>query len=162
MEPVQQPEETNLLADDAALLYQYEEASIGKRLLNYIIDVVFCNYGLTFATGYLGGMVLNAVNPELLYEIVYEEGAPYWIYIYVITISTWFLYYTICEKAFNGQTLGKLLTGTRAIRDDGQSLTFRDAALRSLSRAVPFEAFSALGGRPWHDSWTNTRVVNKR
>ena len=81
---------------------------------------------------------------------------------YIVGIFNYIIYYTICEKAFRGYTLGKLLSGTRAIRNDGAELTFKDAILRSLSRIVPFEVLSALAGRPWHDSWTDTTVVKTR
>ena len=80
-------------------------------------------------------------------------------------ILGWFnylIYYTFCELAFKGYTLGKLITGTKAIRNDGQPLMFKDTLLRSLSRMVPFEVFSGFGDKPWHDSWTNTTVVKAR
>jgi len=67
----------------------------------------------------------------------------------------------VCEKAFKGRTLGKVISGTRAIRNDGGELTLKDALLRSLSRLVPFEVFSGFG-TPWHDSWTNTQVIKAR
>jgi hypothetical protein len=59
--------------------------------------------------------------------------------------------------------LGKLITGTRAIREDGVELNFKDAFLRSLSRLVPFEPFSIWSGNGiWHDSWTKTMVIKSR
>ncbi|MBS1653790.1 MAG: RDD family protein [Bacteroidetes bacterium] len=80
---------------------------------------------------------------------------------YIIMIFNYIVYYTFCEKVFKGHTLGKLITGTRAIREDGEELTFKDAILRTLSRLVPFEPFTGFG-TPWHDSWTKTRVVKTR
>jgi uncharacterized RDD family membrane protein YckC len=70
------------------------------------------------------------------------------------------VYYSLCEKLFRGQTLGKLITATCALRTDGEELTFKDALLRSLCRLVPLEVFSGFGV-PWHDAWTNTMVVKK-
>ena len=78
----------------------------------------------------------------------------------MIIIVNYLVYYTLCEKLFRGQTLGKLITGTKSLRTDGEELTFKDALLRSLCRLVPFEVFSGFGV-PWHDSWTNTMVVKK-
>jgi uncharacterized RDD family membrane protein YckC len=72
------------------------------------------------------------------------------------------VYYTLCEKLLKGYTLGKLITGTRAIRQDGGELTFRNALLRSLSRCVPFEVFSGFNTLTWHDSWTDTKVIKAR
>lgn len=76
------------------------------------------------------------------------------------------LYYTALEGAA-GVTVGKLLTGTRVVGEDGRRIGFRQALLRSLSRLVPFEMFSVLladdgDARGWHDRWPRTRVVLKR
>ena len=81
-----------------------------------------------------------------------------------IAYFNYIFYYTICETAFKGYTLGKIITGTRAVRNDGSNLTFKDAILRSLSRIVPFEVFSGLGSpcNPWHDTWTKTMVIKAR
>ncbi|MBK6634385.1 MAG: hypothetical protein IPG38_08770 [Chitinophagaceae bacterium] len=55
-----------------------------------------------------------------------------------------------------------MVTGTRAIRQDGNELTFKDALLRSLCRLVPFEVFSGFNILTWHDSWTETMVIKAR
>jgi uncharacterized RDD family membrane protein YckC len=96
-------------------------------------------------------------------SVVYGENkAGLYIISYIIVIINYVFYYTLCEKLFKGYTLGKLITGTRAMRQDGEALTFKDALLRSLSRLVPFEVFSGFSTLPWHDSWTNTMVVKSR
>ena len=143
---------------------QFTQASQGSRFLNWLIDNLFMNYALSYATGYLVGYILSIVAPDFLITIAYggEKGFDYYLLAFTIIYVNYFLYYTICEKAFNGYTLGKALTGTRAIRNDGQALRFKDAALRTLSRMVPFEAFSGFGDKPWHDSWTNTTVIKAR
>ncbi len=64
---------------------------------------------------------------------------------YILVLLNYLLYYTVCEKAFKGYTLGKLVSGTRAIRDDGGELTLKDAFLRSASRLVPLEFLSGFG-----------------
>ena len=73
------------------------------------------------------------------------------------------LYYTVFEAAA-GRTLGKFVTGTKVVDQYGNKPSTKDAFLRSLSRFVPFEPFSFLGNtaRGWHDTWTNTYVVNAR
>jgi len=140
---------------------QYTEASQGSRFVNFLIDNLFMNYALSYATGYLVGYILSLIAPQFLISIAYEEthGSNYYLLIFIIGYFNYLFYYTICEKAFNGYTLGKLITGTKAIRIDGEPLTLKDTFLRSLSRIVPFEVFSALGNKPWHDSWTKMTVV---
>ncbi len=70
----------------------------------------------------------------------------------------------VIEAAFKGKSLGKLITGTRAVNEDGTNVTVKAAFFRGLSRAVPFNAFSALGNPtyPWHDKWTKTYVIDER
>jgi uncharacterized RDD family membrane protein YckC len=141
----------------------YEYASTGKRFLNYLIDYLFMYFGLSFVTGAFVGLVGGLLFPEYMLRITSSADSVDLLPItYAIVLFNHLFYYTICEKAFRGYTLGKLITGTRVIREDGGELTFKNALLRSLSRLVPFEAFSAFGGYPWHDSWTKTRVIKAR
>ncbi len=162
-------QETNQLVPDhnsgdtLNLEITYEYASTGQRFLNYLIDNLLMQFGLGFLTGMAVGVMLALVAPEYLQRVAYDESTfDYFLLNYLIAIVNYLLYYTICEKGFKGYTLGKLVTGTRAIRIDGGELTIKDAVLRSLSRLVPFEAFSAFGGHPWHDTWTNTMVIKSR
>ena len=145
-------------------LFNYEQASTGQRFLNYLIDGVLMQYGLSFITGIIIAEIVNAISPETAYKWFVErsDSSDFIISFYLVAIVNFLIYYTICEKAFKGKTLGKLITGTKAIRDDGKELSFRNAFLRSLSRIVPFEPFSAFGGYPWHDSWTGTMVIKTR
>ncbi|MCX6316349.1 MAG: RDD family protein [Bacteroidetes bacterium] len=162
MEEIQSnPEETGLA--DQLIENQYTEATSGQRFLNYLIDHPFMNYALGYVTGYLYGYLLMSIAPEFLYGAFSgEKGFEYYFLIYMIWFFNYIIYYTFCEAAFKGYTLGKLITGTRAIKQDGNKLSLKDALLRTLSRLVPFEAFSALGGTPWHDTWTGTTVVKSR
>lgn len=156
----------NKSTEPVDIFEDHVQASSGSRFLNFLIDNLFMNYGLSYATGYLIGLILSKLAPDFLYSIAVEDehSVNYFLLVYIIGIFNYLLYYTICEKAFNGYTLGKAITGTKAIRADGQPLTLKDAFLRSLSRLVPFEVFSALGDKanPWHDTWTNTIVIKAR
>ncbi|MBI5857975.1 MAG: RDD family protein [Sphingobacteriales bacterium] len=156
------PEETGL-ADELGQYFQYIQASQGQRFLNWLIDNLFMRYALTVLTGRLVGELIVRLFPDFAIRIAYEQTTLDVLLVsYIFGIFNYLIYYTICEKAFKGYTLGKLITGTRAICDDGQELTFKHAILRSLCRLVPFEAFSGFGDRPWHDSWTKTSVVKAR
>ncbi len=161
------PEESGL-ADELNQYIQYTQASQGQRFFNLLIDFLFMRFVLSLATGYVFGYILLAIAPDFLTQVAYEiegEGTRGWRYYLLSFLLGYFnflIYYTFCERAFKGYTLGKLITGTRAIRDDGQELTFKDTLLRTLSRLVPFEIFSGFADRPWHDSWTRTSVVKAR
>jgi uncharacterized RDD family membrane protein YckC len=60
---------------------------------------------------------------------------------------------------------GKLIMGTRVVRDDGGTPRLAQILGRSLVRLIPFEPFSALNGKfphPWHDRLSGTRVIRIR
>ncbi|MEO7522641.1 MAG: RDD family protein [Ferruginibacter sp.] len=156
-----QEESANLLDDEILLMNSLVYASTGQRFLNFIIDNLLMRYGISYATGLGIGMLIGIIQPSLVNEIQANSTALF-ILLYSIWICNTLFYYIICEKLFNGYTLGKLITGTKAIRDDGQPLTFKDVLIRTLCRLVPFEALSGFKIRTWHDEWSNTMVVQSR
>ena len=135
-----------------------ERVTAGIRFANYIIDVI-AFYALVFATAFTLGAV-GALTKTINYdgtETLHGEGLYY-----SIVFGLYFGYYIICEAAFKGRTLGKLITGCKVVTFDGSSISWGTAVLRTLARIVPFEPFSAFSGNPWHDQWTNTQVVKAR
>jgi len=146
-------------------IFNYEQASTGQRFLNYLIDILFMQYGLSYLTGMVVARLVYAISPQMAYDlfVVRQDSIDLIGALYLVGILNYLLYYTICEKAFKGKTLGKLITGTKAVRENGEELTFTDALLRSLSRMVPFEPFSIwIGEGLWHDRWTKTMVIRTR
>ena len=65
-------------------------------------------------------------------------------------------------ETITGRTLGKYITNTKVLTEDGQKPEADKILYRTLSRMIPFEAFSFLGdeGRGWHDSLAKTVVVD--
>ena len=144
-------------------IFQYEYASTGQRFLNWLIDNLLMRFGLSWVTGYLVGLILVKLFPNFYIDMVYSKGIEFYLLVYIIAIFNYIIYYTFCEKVFSGYTLGKLITGTKAINEDGSELTLKGAFLRSVSRLVPFEALSIwIGDGLWHDAWTRTMVIKTR
>ncbi|MDH7463033.1 RDD family protein [Chitinophagaceae bacterium 26-R-25] len=124
-------------------------ATVGQRFLNYIIDmvgmyalatvIILAVYWIT------GAMIVDDSSPGLLVGCI-----------------AIFVYYSLLEGITNGRSLGKLVTRTRVIKEDGSTPTISDAMKRSVSRLAPFEVLSAFSGHPWHDKWTRTYVVKTR
>ena len=132
-----------------------EPATPGQRFANYLIDLF-----VFYACAFIVGMVKAIVSAPSLDD--YGEGigrSRNFFMEYFISICMYLALYTLLEGLTKGRTLGKLITGTKVVKDDSAPITWWDAFLRSLSRLVPFEPFSAFGGYPWHDRWTGTRVV---
>jgi len=144
-------------------IFQIVEASTGQRFLNFLVDNILMRFGMSFLTGILIGLIIGVISPEFLNESLARQNmGGYFLVLFLVGYLNYIIYYTLCEKLFKGYTLGKIITGTRAIRTNGAELTFKDSLLRSLCRLVPFEPLSAFGGHPWHDRWTNTIVVKSR
>lgn len=142
----------------------YEPASTGQRFLNYLIDVIIF-YVFIFIISIVAGVSLaasGAVTEGSSEEEVQSAMGGIGL-LYLITFGIFFLYYSLFEGT-KGKTIGKMVTRTKVIRDDGQPMTFGKAFLRTLCRLVPFEFISAFisGGQMWHDSWTGTRVVKDK
>lgn len=157
--------QVDLLNEENYISNHFVYATQWQRFFNYVIDNVLMRYGLSYLTGMAIGGLLVLAAPDMLDEIALREtNFTFGLFMLglLVFILNYFIYYTFCEKLFKGYTLGKLITGTRAIRQDGKELTFRDAILRSLSRLVPFEVFSGFNTLTWHDSWTDTMVVQAR
>jgi len=148
-------EQQSLLTD---LEFNLVPASTGQRFLNYIIDVIVYDV-----------IVVVLVNPlvssgkAVLYQ---STGNAYTVlfatqlFFFVLYVSYMFL----LESIFKGKSIGKFITGTKAVNEDGSTISTRTALLRSLSRFVPFEPFSALGSppHPWHDKWAHTYVIDEK
>lgn len=151
------PEGDILKEFDAAII----PASVdrGVRFINYLVDWI-----LSFAFLLLFSLCLGAILGLTVPDFstwMEENDTLVNICSFIITFSVRPLYFALMEGLTQGRTIGKLITGTVAIRLDGQPLTWKDVFGRSYARVVPFEAWSGFSV-PWHDKWTETTVVNKR
>lgn len=137
--------------------YVYVQASTGKRFANYMIDLIAFYLFLGIV-----GLIIGAIVPGTL--SMSDSSLEFNLMDRILTLLIYGVFMGFTEGIGKGKTIGKLITGTRAINEDGSNISFRTAALRGLSRAVPFEAFSALRSpsHPWHDKWTETIVIDEK
>jgi uncharacterized RDD family membrane protein YckC len=144
--------EGNLLADVST---QYIRASTGKRIANYLIDIV-AFYIVIFILFVIWGFIdADAVSAFL-------DDNDSGIGMRIVGILLYALFMGLQETIFKGRSIGKFITNTKAIRDDGSPISASVAFARGFSRAVPFVIFSAFGNpcSPWQDRWTNTIVAD--
>lgn len=148
---LQQSPEQNIFDDFTPQLVQ---AGSGKRLANYLIDLVSF-----YVFMYLFSYLLVEISYDLA-VIIYGSGHE--ILGRLIVLVFYGMYMGLIEAVFKGRSFGKLITGTIAVTEDGSRINGQTALLRGLCRAVPFNALSALGSPcyPWHDKWNKTYVVN--
>ncbi|MGO1002531.1 RDD family protein [Lysobacter sp. CA196] len=139
-------------------LAKLEHASRGRRFLNYVIDFVACSalgFVLAIAAALFGGEAALASLEE-----------PSFLRDYALGIGLMLVYYIPLEGMF-GATIGKLITGTRVVDEQGRPPSWGQVIGRTFARLIPFEPFTVLfseDGRisGWHDRLPKTLVVRTR
>ena len=136
----------------------YIRAETGQRVANYVIDVILFYVLVTLLSLFINYLFPNA----------YDDASRTYTGIGILDTLLWTLVYVcymaLVEGLFYGKSLGKLITGTRAVNRDGSRISAGTALTRSCWRAIPFSIFSAFGTpcNPWHDDWTNTMVIDEK
>ena len=136
---------------------QLVQAGHGKRLANYLIDL--------FAFSILFSIVLvvwSSIEPERFSAAPQNTFQELFNNLLVSVLYSFYM--GIIEAVFKGKSLGKLITGTRAVYRNGQPVSAKTAFYRGLIRVVPFCPFSGLGipCHPWQDRWTQTIVIDEK
>lgn len=143
--------EENILDNQGYCLIQ---AHKGQRFTNWVIDVVFF-YCCIFIFLFIKSLITEAAP-------IPPGTSP--TALRILSVMIFLIFNSVIETVFGGKSLGKYITGTRAVNEDGSRLDGTAAFLRSLFRVIPFEPLSALGKRayPWHDRWSRTYVVDEK
>lgn len=139
-----------------------EHAGRWRRFFNLLIDYA-CSTLLSIILMIPYALWLFANGGE---AALAELEEPNFLRDYVLAIGLMLLYYISMEGVF-GFTVGKLVTGTRVVNEQGGRPNWGQIVGRSFSRLIPFEPFSLLLAndgecRGWHDSLAKTYVVRKR
>ena len=131
-----------------------QNATAQTRFVNYLLDFIFimiCNV----LVGVILGIALALLAPDAL--TIFDDDDN--LIFNFISFGVFFSYYAVLE-GLAGRTIGKVITKTIVVTEDGKKPEFSTILLRSLCRFIPFEAFSFLGdGKGWHDKLSKTRVV---
>jgi uncharacterized RDD family membrane protein YckC len=128
-----------------------------QRFLNLLVDTIV---QLVFFFGILVS-IQSFLKPDLSKVfIAHVIINPIGQYTFVSAITL--LYYNVFE-ALTARTLGKYITKTIVVDENGEKTNHETILIRTLCRLIPFNAFSFLGisGRGWHDTISKTYVVNK-
>lgn len=129
-------------------------ASRIQRLVNYLIDSTAC-----VALIFCGLSVYSAIDPGVIETL--KQPNP-WRDL-LMTALVLLVYYVPMEGMF-GVTLGKLVTNTRVVDEQGRPPSWGQVLARTVARLIPFEQFTILfspADRPtaWHDRLPKTLVV---
>jgi len=133
-------------------------ASHGKRLANFVLDYI-TYFVISIIIGIVLALldILFGISEPLIWVTEMEGGIGEYLLGMVIIL----MYFLIMET-LTGRSVGKFITGTKILKEDGSELTPQDILIRTLCRFIPFEVFSFLGTPPrgWHDSISKTVVVD--
>ncbi len=137
----------------------FVRASGGKRFVNYLIDVL-----VFYVIMFIVGILLALSSPDAADSYVQNDSGGFAFGERVLALILYAVYMGLIETIFKGKSLGKLVTGTRAVNLDGSKINSGKAFGRAFSRAVPFCVFSAFGDpcNPWQDRWTDTMVIDEK
>jgi uncharacterized RDD family membrane protein YckC len=134
-------------------------ATKGIRFANFMIDRVIFNL-FFFAIGFLGVLIDKAIGSYYFTNLFIKVSEVNRLVDILVTSVLFSIYTFLMEYFTQGRTIAKYITGTKVITTNGQTPTLNEFFIRNISRAVPFDALSFLGETGWHDSWSDTRVVN--
>ncbi|MBO9199589.1 MULTISPECIES: RDD family protein [Niastella] len=155
---MEQQDQVDLLQDVNEEANYMDPAPRGLRLVNHIVDQVVIGVAIN---GVKSIIAFSSKTEAYKNSLFFREDLAGLQFSLLVSLGTLLLYYTVFEATTNGRTIGKMLTGTTAITQDGSPFTFKHAFLRTLCRFIPLEPFSTFGYLPWHDSITKTAVVKK-
>ncbi len=108
----------------------------GIRASNFAIDV-------------LAVLILTGI----IQVVFYSANLFYWVY---------FIYCLLMEAVW-GQTLGKMISGTRVVDYSGGKPSFGRILWRSILRLYPFDLMSFVFGYEYgaHDRLSRTKIIFK-
>ncbi|CEJ71240.1 RDD family protein [Chryseobacterium oranimense] len=134
------------------------KATTGKRFLNLFLDRLFIQ-AIYYAFFFIFGIGYSIVYGEGFSVENEDQNLTFSLILIFIYLALSFCYFFFMEY-YLGKTIAKYITGTEVISIDGNKPTPQQIITRTFSRAVPFDPLSFLGNNGWHDSWSDTRVIN--
>jgi uncharacterized RDD family membrane protein YckC len=144
------------ILDEQFDIANFDYASTGKRFGNYLIDA-FIFFLIVFFV--VIGLMLTLGEEAIPSFIIDEDfGSQMFSRLFFAVLFGFFMFSQ--ELTFKGRSIGKFITGTKAVNNDGYVPTTKQLLIRNFTRVIPFEAFSFLGSlRGWHDQWSDTSVI---
>lgn len=137
--------------------------SKSNRFINYIIDLIVILalvLGLFFLVIYLCYTFLD--DDRFIDNFIDDIENVNSFVERIVSSAILAICYFATETLLKGRSVGKFVTKTKVVLQDGSNPSTIDYLKRSFSRIIPFEAFSFLGaeGRGWHDTISKTYVVD--
>jgi uncharacterized RDD family membrane protein YckC/DNA-binding HxlR family transcriptional regulator len=134
-------------------------AAFKKRVLAFVIDFAII-LAITMTIFYLPQVI------SLTMSNFFTVGVSTVLF---ITIGLLWLYSTLLE-GFNGQSIGKRITGLKVVRTDGKKMSYDHAAIRNFGKVLPLLPFDLFVGwrlknctfLRYFDKFAGTTVIDLR
>lgn len=128
----------------------------GARFGHFMLDRI-CIFVMQLMLGAMLGVVLGLTGTTSILE-----NSSFGIY---ETLFNWFIlqpaFYFLFEYGMQA-TPGKAILKRVVVDEYGNKPGAKAIFIRSISRAIPFEAFSCLATLGWHDTLSKTFVIRKK
>ncbi len=135
-------------------------ASKSKRFANLIIDRILF-YLLFVVFGVVLMLIATLIGSEGILQFLDSLETMNSLTDTLITWLFFVIFYFVFESTTQ-RTIGKLITQTKVVLENGKKPAADIIIIRSLCRIIPFEQFSFLGDIPkgWHDTMSKSYVVD--
>lgn len=132
---------------------RFVTASLSRRFFHLCVDILVTILIFSFVISSIAHLPSKNEFALKMTDFFNSEFA-----IYVLFFCWRFFYYFTYETLFQ-ITPAKILTESRVIDVESKQMTSGQIAVRTISRFIPFEAFTFFGTKGFHDSFSNTTVV---
>ena len=129
----------------------------GINLQNYALFITTSRWKRFFI--HIVDLLIFLIVSDQLYTILTSEYSFSISTVLVLLSSAllYFVFFFLSEALFN-QTMGKILTGSCVAGTDSK-MGVEKVVFRTLYRLIPFEGYSFLFKKDWHDKLSGTTVV---
>jgi uncharacterized RDD family membrane protein YckC len=126
------------------------KVSSWTRLVHFIVDII-----AFILTAMVLSLILDLFIPSPDQETMALVGN-------ILFLVAFFLYFVFMEHKYQ-KTIGKFLTKTKVVMNDGRKPELNDIFYRTASRLIPFDQISYLFTKNgFHDRFSNTTVVKDK
>ena len=120
-----------------------QNADLIKRIVAVIIDTLILWVIAIVLAIPLG---LSAAAFSMAYPMTMANmWAGAWISFMLLMLVLWILYFTYLEGT-RGQTVGKMITSIKVVRENGKKPVIGDAFIRTILRVIDFLPFAYILG----------------
>ena len=132
-------------------------ATHSQRFLNLLMDYIAQLFLFIIAFSITSVIAETNGNKDFMANFIKNDIAQY---TFVTCIALF--YYNVFEIFF-ARTVGKFITQTIVVNENGEKPNLETILVRTLCRLIPFEllSFLVMPARGWHDCISKTYVVNK-